>query len=93
MLVPARLGLRRTGRTHYRPQLQPHLWPYVLRAGPDGSPRPPPSHGPALHTPGQKWGQRDPRAPSPTARASFNFASFEAVMKDAHGPSHKSCYL
>ena len=35
----------------------------MFRAGPDGSPCPPPSHGPALHTPGQKWGQRDPRDP------------------------------
>ena len=36
--MPARLGLRRTGRPHYRPQIQPHLWPSVFRAGPTGLP-------------------------------------------------------
>jgi len=100
---------------------------------------PPLSHGPALHTPGQKWGHRGPRDPITTAarlsalsklrltdwrlhakrpsiqsnrtsrfasldrrkaprepapaRARLDSAPLGAVMKDAPGSSHKSCYL
>jgi len=94
MLVPARLGLRRTARTHCRPQLQPHLRPSVLHAGPDGSPL---EASPArTHRATARRSALPPRSEEPaghfvsfvpfcreSARASFNFASFGTVMKDA----------
>ena len=56
-LVPLRLADWRFGES------QSHLWPSVFRAGPYGLPCCPSSHGPALHTPGQKCEERGPRAP------------------------------
>ena len=54
-LVPLRLADWRFG------ECQSHLWPSVFRAGPYGLPCCPSSHGPALHTPGQKCEERGPR--------------------------------
>jgi hypothetical protein len=65
-LVPLRLADWRFG------ECQSHLWPSVFRAGPYGLPCCPSSHGPALHTPGQKCeerGPRDPIRPAPVHRA------------------------
>ena len=55
-------------------------------------------HGPLKPRPGAahsrpEVGTARPPRPITTARASFNFASFGTVMKDAPGSSHKSSYM
>ena len=51
-----------------------------------------PSTLPAQPLPSRAWTTRPPRLNTIRARQ-MGFASFGTVMKDAHGPSHKSCYL
>ena len=101
MLVPVRLGLRRTGRTHYRPNSSLTSGVTCSALGLQARPV---SHRAtawrcALHARSEKAaghfapGARSVPSGTTTARARWDFAPFGAVMKDAPGSRHKSCYL
>jgi hypothetical protein len=67
-----------------RPQSQSHLWPSVLRAGPDGWPSTLQPRPGAAHSRPEVRTARPPRPNTNRARQ-MGFASFGSVMKDAPG--------